>query len=36
MLQPYIESAITLSDIDYEEMQEFPVFIGWKKWTSSA
>ena len=31
----YIESAIALSDIYFEEPQEFPIFIGWKKWTSS-
>ena len=38
MLQPYIESATAFSDYDNddEELQEFPVFVDWKKWTSSA
>ena len=26
MLQPYIESATALSDVDNKELQEFPVF----------
>ena len=38
MLYPYIESATALSDyyiyINIEEMQEFSVFVGRKKWTS--
>ena len=35
----YIEVAITTySDysIDDEELQEFHVFVGWQKWTSTA
>ena len=36
MLQHYIESATTLTDIDNEEIQVFPVFISWKMWTSGA
>ena len=38
MLQSYIESDTALSDyyIDDEEPQEFPVFVGLLKWTSSA
>ena len=32
-----IDSATTLSDYDDdEEPQEFPVFVGWQKWTSSV
>ena len=35
MCQPYIESTIVLSDYD-EESQEFVVFVGLQKDTSSA
>ena len=38
MLQPYMESATTLSDyyIDDEETKEFPVSVGRQKWTSNT
>ena len=36
MLQPYIERATALSDVDAEEPQEFLFFVGWQKWTSST
>ena len=37
MLLPYIESPTALSDYtDDEELQEFQVFVGWQKWTSST
>ena len=35
MCQPYIESAVALSDYN-EESQEFVVFLGLRKRTSSA
>ena len=35
MLQPYIGSATALSDY-YYYVEEFAVFVGCKKWTSST
>ena len=34
MLQPYVESATALSD--YIDDEEFTVFVGQQKWTSTT